>query len=217
MLISESNQKAIRDRFKDLVNPVVINYYESALNCPTCAEVKQLYEEVTALSDLLTLHTYNLYADEEKAKELGVDKAPAAMLTDESGNNYGIWFYGAPSGYEFATLLEDILMVSKGDSGLQQDTRSKLAGLTSDVDLSVFVTPTCPYCPAAVHLAHQFAFESNKVHANMVEAQEFPEWANEFNVYGVPKTIINNSEANSLEGAAPENMLLDKVMGVVAG
>jgi len=216
VFISESNQKAIRERFAEMVNPVQIHYIESNLNCATCSEVRQLYEELTALSDLLTLHTYNLYADEERVKELGVDKAPAALVTDDSGNNSGIWFYGAPSGYEFATLLEDILMVSKGDSGLKTETRNQLARVSAPLDLSVFVTPTCPYCPAAVHLAHQFAFESSSIVAAMVEAQEFPEWANEFNVYGVPKTVINKSEAHSMEGAAPENVLLDKVMEAVA-
>ncbi|QQE81362.1 thioredoxin family protein [Alicyclobacillus sp. SO9] len=215
-MISESNQKAIKERFEELKNPVVIQYVESSLECQTCQEVRQLYEELTALSDLLTLEVYNLYADEDKVKEMGVNKVPAAMISDDSKKDYGVWFYGAPSGYEFATLLEDILMLSRGDSGLQEETKKQLSGLTSALDLSVFVTPTCPYCPAAVHLAHQFAFESGMVHANMVEAQEFPDWASEFNVYGVPKTIINNSEANSLEGAAPENMLLEKIMEVVA-
>lgn len=46
----------------------------------------------------------------------------------------------------------------------------------------------------------------------MVGATEFPDWANRFDVYGVPKTVINNSNAHSVEGAAPEQMLLQKVM-----
>ena len=46
----------------------------------------------------------------------------------------------------------------------------------------------------------------------MVDASEFGDWATRFNVYGVPKTVINDTDDHSLEGAAPENMLLEKVL-----
>lgn len=50
----------------------------------------------------------------------------------------------------------------------------------------------------------------------MVDASEFGDWANRFNVYGVPKTVINDTDSHSLEGAAPENMLLEKVLAAGA-
>lgn len=212
MLISEQIQTSIKERFEALQNPVVVQFYETSLDCESCTVTRQLVQELTELSDLLSLEVYNLYTDEEQAKAAGIDKAPVIALTDASRNDFGIRFYGPPSGYEFATLLEDILMVSQGDSGLQAPTREKLATVTQTVDLAVFVTPTCPYCPAAVRLAHQFAYESAHVTGSMIEATEFPEWSNEFNVYGVPKTIINWTDMQSLEGAAPEHMLLDKVL-----
>lgn len=49
----------------------------------------------------------------------------------------------------------------------------------------------------------------------MVEATEFPSWANQFNVYGVPKTVINNTDDYSIEGAAHEQALLEKVLSAV--
>ncbi len=49
----------------------------------------------------------------------------------------------------------------------------------------------------------------------MVDATEFDNWATRFNVYGVPKTVINDTDDHSLEGAAPENMLLEKVLAAV--
>ena len=77
--------------------------------------------------------------------------------------------------------------------------------------LQVFVTPTCPYCPRAVLLAHQMAMENPQmIRAEGVEATEFPELANRFNVRGVPQTVIN-SGAGSLVGAAPEQNLLAEI------
>lgn len=216
MLISEKNRQAIRERFAELKQPVVMQYFESNIDCPQCAEIKQLLTELTELSDLLTVEAFNLYVDDEKAKTLNVDKAPTIVLTDDTYTDFGIRFYGAPSGYEFATLLEDIIMLSGRDSGLSPATRQRLASLTNPVDLKVFVTPTCPYCPAAVHLAHQFAYESTFVKGAMVEATEFPDWANQFAVYGVPKTIMNDIESQSVEGAVPEQALLEQVMSVAS-
>jgi glutaredoxin-like protein len=215
MLISEENQRIIKERFEVLKGEVVIQYYETSIDCPTCAEIKMLLEELTALSDLLQLEVYNFRIDEEQAKHAHIDKVPAFVITDSTKTDYGIHFYGAPSGYEFSTLLEDIIMVSQGDSGLDSETRSQLSGLTTNVNLDVFVTPTCPYCPRAVHLAHQFAFESEHVRGSMVEATEFSDWANQFNVYGVPKTVINHADSHSIEGAVPEQALLEKVLEAV--
>ncbi|MCL6515833.1 thioredoxin family protein [Alicyclobacillus sp.] len=211
-MFTNSQEEAIRTRLKDVHHPVVIKFFETSLDCPTCPDIRHLLQSLEKLSEFLTLEVYNLYTDEQMAQRYGIDRAPAIVLTDEQGESYGIRFFGAPTGYEFATLLEDIRMIAEGESGLSPETSARLAELKQPVDLKVFVTPTCPYCPAAVRLAHQFAMASPLVTASMVEATEFPDWANRFNVYGVPKTVINDDEALSLEGAAPESMLLEQVM-----
>jgi alkyl hydroperoxide reductase subunit AhpF len=77
----------------------------------------------------------------------------------------------------------------------------------------VFVTPTCPYCPGAVVLAHRMGYYSPKVKADMIEATEFPHLAMKYNVMGVPRTVINETEFQ--EGAAPENMIIDKIKAVL--
>jgi glutaredoxin len=79
--------------------------------------------------------------------------------------------------------------------------------------MQVFVTPTCPYCPQAVLLAHKMALESDLVTADMVEATEFPHLSMKYSVMGVPRTVIN--ETVHMEGAAPEPLLLAKVQEAV--
>ena len=41
--------------------------------------------------------------DREKAAEFQVDKAPAIVVMN--GKDYGIRYYGIPSGYEFGSLI----------------------------------------------------------------------------------------------------------------
>lgn len=53
------------------------------------------------------------------------------------------------------------------------------------------------------------AIASDHVRSDMVEAIEFPHLANRYNVYGVPRTVIN--ENTFVEGAVPEAFLLTKI------
>ncbi len=78
--------------------------------------------------------------DAEKARELGVDKVPATVVVGPSGNR--VRFYGMPAGYEFANLIEDVLLVSSDDSGLSDASREKLRAIDKPVHLQVLVTPT---------------------------------------------------------------------------
>ena len=130
--------------------------------------------------------------------------------------DYGIQYSGIPSGHEFSTLINDILLVSGRDSGLSEQARDFLQKLEKPLHMQVFVTPTCPYCPQAVILAHKMAMENpSMIRAEGVEATEFPELANQFSVSGVPQTTIN-AGAGTVIGAVPENQLLSEIMRAMA-
>jgi hypothetical protein len=51
-------------------------------------------------------------------------------------------FFGLPSGYEFMTLIEDVVDISRGATRLSDATRRAVADLPAPVHLQVFVTPT---------------------------------------------------------------------------
>jgi glutaredoxin-like protein len=212
-LISESDAEHLRHEFEEtLVDPVKLVVFTQSFECQFCAETRQIAEEIADLSDRISVEVYDFVADKETADQLGVDKIPAiAVLRAEDGEDrdYGIRFYGIPSGYEFSSIIEDIVDVSRGDSGLQPATKEALAAVTEPVHFQVFITPTCPYCPQAVRLAHKFAMESDQIRADMVEAIEFPHLSNKYGVYGVPRTVINESVHQ--EGAVPEPLLLAKL------
>jgi glutaredoxin-like protein len=123
-----------------MARPVRIVYFTQELECQFCRETGQLLAEVVSLSSRIHLETYDLQVDREKAAQYGVDKVPGTVV--EGDQDYGIRFYGMPSGYEFVSLLETIVAVSRADSGLQPATREILAQLQNPVRLQVFVTPT---------------------------------------------------------------------------
>jgi len=207
--------KQIEEAFAEVKEPVQVLFFGSKENCDYCNEAKQLLEEVTALNDKLELSVYDLQENADIAEQFNVINAPGIVIAAKDSaevKNLGIQFSGIPSGHEFSTLISDILIVSKRESGLDEKTREFLKGLTQPLHLQVFVTPTCPYCPRAVLLAHQMAMENPQmIIAEGVEATEFPELANRFNVRGVPQTVINAGKG-MVVGAVPEQNLVAEIM-----
>lgn len=215
-LLDEDIKSQVKEVFHDLKNPVEIAFFGNVDdNCEYCEQTKDLLNEIAALrGDKLQFRSYDLSTDHELAAKYHVDKAPGTVLLgqDESGPvDYGIRFSGIPAGHEFTSLINDILVVSSGESGLAEETRAALAKLDKPVHLQVFVTPSCPYCPRAVVLAHQMALESPFIEAEMVESMEFSELAEKYNVSGVPHTVINHGKGEVV-GAVPESHLLEKIL-----
>jgi glutaredoxin-like protein len=213
-VLDEQIVKQIKQIFDGMEQPVQVLLFSSKDNCDYCNETRQLLEEVTALHDKIELSVYDVNENEQVASQYNVTNAPGIVIAakDDAGvKNLGIQFSGIPSGHEFSTLINDILIVSKRDSGLDARTREFLKKLDKPLHLQVFVTPTCPYCPRAVLLAHQMAMENPAmIRAEGVEATEFPELANRFNVRGVPQTVIN-AGSGTVVGAVPEQNLLAEI------
>ena len=221
-LLSPDDAKAVQQQFEEkITRPVKMIVVTSENNCMYCNEVKMLAEELAELSPQIAVEVYDLDRDKEIVELYGLDKAPAIVVVadgrgEEPDTDYGIRFYGIPSGYEFMSLLDALTTVGSDGAELQlmPETLEFLKNLDQDVHMQVFITPTCPYCPRAVMMAHHFAFVSPRVKADMVEAMEFPDLSNKYNVYGVPRTVIN--ETVHQEGAVPEPMMLQKLKEAVA-
>jgi len=206
-LLDKRTAEQVKQELTGLTSHVQLIVFTQQFECTYCAENRQLAEEIAQLSDLVDIEVNNFVTDKGKAEELNIDKIPAIAVV--GSEDYGIRFYGIPAGYEFTSLLHAIKNVGTGTLSLEEETLDFLKTITRPVHLQVFVTPTCPYCPAAVVLAHQMAMASPLVYADMVEATEFPHLSQRYQVMGVPRTVINETEY--VEGAAPETMVRDKI------
>ena len=199
-LLRDSDKEKISHKFEELKGHVKIVLFIQQSECQYCEQTQYLVEQMASLSDMITAEIYDIVQDKEKAEEYGVDKVPAIALIGEK--DYGIRYYGVPTGYEFPVLLEDIVSVSAGDSGLTEETKELLSKIEKPVHIQVFTTPTCPYCPKMVSLVHRLAIESDQIRADMVESMEFRRLTAKYAVRGVPKAVVN--ESIYFEGNIPE-------------
>jgi alkyl hydroperoxide reductase subunit AhpF len=138
-------KKQVRQVFEDFKEPVTLLVFSSTAKCEYCEETVQLLSEVVALSDLLTLEVHDLDKESELARLYHVDKAPGIVIAGRQGEeiiDFGIRYYGVPAGSEFGALINDLVVVSKRESGLSAETLAFLAGLKEPVHLMVFSTPT---------------------------------------------------------------------------
>jgi alkyl hydroperoxide reductase subunit AhpF len=140
-LIRDEVAQQLRQEFASLVNPVRLAVFSQALADPESEQVKRLMEELTAIEPRIALESCNFVLDTARVEELGIRRTPGVAVMGQD-KDYGVRFYGLPSGYEFGTLIDAILDVSAGVSQLQDATKQALAGLKSPVHLQVFSTPT---------------------------------------------------------------------------
>ena len=140
-LITDDVATQLKEEFRKLTEPVRLAVFSQALADPESEQVRRLVEELAALDERITAESYNFVLDTAKVSELKIQRIPAiAILGAEK--DYGIRMYGLPSGYEFGTLVDAILDVSSGDSGLSEATRAALKDVAQPVHLQVFSTPT---------------------------------------------------------------------------
>lgn len=123
-----------------MVDPVRLIFFTQTLECETCLPTRQILDEVVAASDLVTLEEYNVLLDKEQVAAYGVTRPPTVAVV--GATDVGIRFVGVPAGHEFRSLIDAILMVSTGESGLSDAARELVRGIDRPTAIQVFVTPT---------------------------------------------------------------------------
>jgi alkyl hydroperoxide reductase subunit AhpF len=148
-MIPIKDGKKLREHFgKHIQGPVTIDYFtqgDSPLpvpiqECMFCRETGEMLREVAELSDRITLNVHDFVTESEVAKAHGITRVPAFVLSGAAKGK--VRFFGIPSGYEFAALIEAIVDVGRGKTDLAPRALEELAGLRRNVHVQVFSTPT---------------------------------------------------------------------------
>ncbi|MHA1504654.1 MAG: protein disulfide oxidoreductase, partial [Candidatus Heimdallarchaeota archaeon] len=202
----------VKQRFEDMKEPVTIRVFSTKDHCLLCNEMLDLVQTVGELSSKITIEHCECQDDDPIAKKYDITKHPALVI--EGDKNYGIKIFGVPAGKEFTTLIETIMIVSSRESVLSPEVKDLLKKIDKPVNLKVFVTLQCPYCPAMVIRANKLALASDMITAEMIEASQFQELSAEFDIFGVPNTIINDGKG-SVEGLVTEDVLVKQILEAI--
>lgn len=219
-LIDEKTREELRKRFaRTLEGPVELRLHRRpdsgrlllphGQGCRTCAAAEELVRTLAeAAPDKVRVSVIDV-----SEQPVEIEALPSLALS-APGGEARIVFQGLPAGYEFATLVDAVERTSGRGHGLPPKIAAQVAQLEHDLEVMVFVTPTCPYCPGAAATANRMALASPRVRSVIVEANEYPELALRYEVQGVPRTVVNRRGA--FVGALPEGQFVDTVLRLAA-
>src|SRR5262249_12511064 len=145
-LLSPADQETLRISFSEMTSKVRVLFFTQAIGCETCVHTRQILDELPALSDKIAIEEVNFVLEKEKAAQYGIERVPALALLADGSNGDGrdsrIRFLGAPSGYEFISLVQALLLVGGRPSSRTEENRKKLAAVDKPMTMQVFTTPT---------------------------------------------------------------------------
>lgn len=212
-LLSNEDRDYLKNLYSGIKNDVEIVYFasEEESRAEDCANIDEILKELQELSGSIKVEKHVFESEKGLAEEYGVEMAPSLVIKTDKGN--GIKYYGVPAGYEFSSLVEDINDIGTGVISVDDEAKEMIMSIDKPVHIRVFITPTCPYCPAAVRTAHKFAMLNSNIKADMVEAYEFSDFSNKYDVSSVPRIVIN--EDHHFVGAYPDKEYAKEIVNIV--
>ena len=145
-LLSPADQERLRESFDEMTRPVRLLFFTQALGCETCPETRQILDELPLLSDKIAIEEVNFVLERDRAAQYGIDRVPAIAVIGEDETaqprDSRIRFLGAPSGYEFISLVTAVLLVGGHGSALTDENRARIAAIDKPVTMQVYTTPT---------------------------------------------------------------------------
>jgi glutaredoxin-like protein len=218
MFFSENELNNVKREMSKLKNKVVLKLFtdfktredgSKLRRCMSCEGTHELLKLLEKLSNgKLLIEELSTEENPDEAKKYNVSRIPAILFVDENGKEL-IRYSAHPTGSEFVPFLNSIQYFS----GVRPFYADQILTHIKKIDKSnmkIFITPTCPYCPATVPVLTLFAIVSKgKIKAEVIDVNLNPDIAMEYQVQGVPHTVIN--EKDHIYGMFTPQDLLDKL------
>ena len=166
--------------FARMANPLVLKV--SLDDRPVSAELKQYMEELTSLTDKLTLELAS-----------GGEDAPCVRVCRADGSETGLAFHCVPGGHEFTSFVLGLYNAAGPGQPLDADVRAAI-GTLPERKMQVLVSLSCTMCPELVTSAQRIAAENDKVTAEVYDLTHFPALRDKYNVMSVPCLVIDEGK-----------------------
>jgi alkyl hydroperoxide reductase subunit AhpF len=146
-LLAPDEQDKLRQWLTEMTGPVRLLFFTQTIDCDPCVQTRRILDELPPLSDRIAIEEVNFVLEKEKASQYAVDRVPAIALLGRGANGEAdkdsrIRFLGTPSGHEFMSLIQAILLVGGAASQLTAASRQRIAEVDKPVTMQVFSTPT---------------------------------------------------------------------------
>ncbi|MHA1624744.1 MAG: thioredoxin family protein [Promethearchaeota archaeon] len=218
MLFSENELKNIKNELSKLKGKVMLKLFTDFKTqedgtkkrmCMACEGTHDLLKTLSELSDgKLDHEELSTVENKEETERYNINRIPAILFVNENGKEI-IRYSANPSGSEFVPFLNSIQYFSGVRPYYTDQIQSHLKKIAKS-NIKIFITSTCPYCPATVPVVTLFAIVSKgKITAEVIDVNLNPDIAKKYQIQGVPHTVINEKE--HIYGMFSPQDLLDKL------
>ncbi|WP_297888515.1 thioredoxin family protein [Sulfurihydrogenibium sp.] len=139
---------------------------------------------------------------EEFLKGIGLNSSLITLELDETlqykpvfiieKDKISIKFLGKVAGGEIKAFLDSLKMVANNEYHISERILEFVEEIDKPVDVKVFVTTSCGWCPPAILKAVSFSIANPNIKTTVIECYSFPDLATKYNVSAVPKTVVND-------------------------
>ncbi len=199
MALGRTDRAQLRQQLGAVEGPIKIDYFHQRKRQvvvpgrperPTCELAIELYTELAAFSDKLTLNVYELADEPEMAAKRDAMDVPCAVVRGEL--NRPLRLYGLPNGHVFVALVRAIVLASTRSGKPSAQMKRVLGKLRRPSRLRLFASPEDPVCGQAALMCWATSLLSPKLQTDVIMIDEFAPLAQRAGVSVVPTTFVDD-------------------------
>lgn len=166
-------------------------------NSDNAAKMRELLQEITALSDKVSLD------------ETGNDARKPSFVITKEGETHGVRFAAIPLGHEFTSLVLALLWTGGHPPKVEQDVLDQIKALDSDLNFEVYMSLSCHNCPDVVQATTLMTVFNPRINVTVIDGGLYQDEVNARNIMAVPATFLNG------EMFASGRMLVEEILAKV--
>lgn len=199
MALAASERAQIRQQFGAIEGPLKLEYYHQSPRRvmvpgrpekPSCELAKELYEEISALSDHISLTIYEHEESEEQAKRRDIVDVPCVLIRGEL--NRPLRFYGAPNGHLMVAMIRAMVLASTRQAKPAVRMKRALGKLRRPTRLRLLGSASDPIAGQAALAACSVALLSPKLQTDVFAIEEFSDIGARSGVTALPALFIDD-------------------------
>lgn len=189
-LLDEKTKTTIQGIFAKLDKQVTLKAVVD-LQEKKSMEMAVFLKGIATLSPLVAVELYTPL--EGQQLELDITHLPVTALYLD-GTYQRVAFHGIPGGKEINSFVIAIYNLAGPGQELSNGVRKKIEKLKHPVDFKICVSLACHHCPNVVIACQRIAMLNEMVHAQMYDANLYPDMVEAYKIERVPMVIVNDKE-----------------------
>ncbi len=151
---------------------------------PAAKEMRELLEEITSMSDKITL----TMEDEVRKPSFAVKRGAAHT---EAHKALGVRFAGIPMGHEFTSLVLALLHTGGHPMKLEAEKIAQIAAIEGSFHFETYISLSCHNCPDVVQAMNMMAVINPNITHVMIDGALYQDEVKAKDIMSVPTTYLN--------------------------